>query len=108
MTENEGSVDILCRYRLKPGKEEAFAELLARHWPTLKELDLATDEPARILRAGDHAGNVAFIEMFAWKTPDSSQTAHETPEVMRLWEPMGALCEDMEFWEVRAFATDGE
>jgi hypothetical protein len=21
---------------------------------------------------------------------------------MQLWEPMGALCEDMEFWEVEA------
>lgn len=105
MTESAGSVDVLCRYRIKPGMEEEFSEILARHWPVLKELGLATDEPARILRAGDKAGNVAFVEMFAWKTGDSAQTAHETPEVMRLWEPMGSLCEDMEFWEVGAFGA---
>ena len=44
------------------------------------------------------AGNVAFVETFAWKSDDAARTAHETPEVMRLWEPMGALCADMEFW----------
>lgn len=103
MPESNGSVDILCRYRIKPGKEEDFAELLSRHWQVLHDVGLTTDEPARILRASDKAGNVAFVEMFEWKTEDSAQTAHETPEVMRLWEPMGSLCEDMEFWEVGAF-----
>lgn len=97
------SVDVACRYRVKPGKEEAFAELLARHWAVLHESGLATDEPARLLRGADHAGNVAFIELFSWKTQDSAQTAHETPQVMQLWEPMGALCDDMEFWNVCAF-----
>ena len=93
-------VDILCRYRVKPGKDTEFQALLTGHWKVLHDLGLATDEPARLLRAGDKAGNVAYIEQFSWKTPDSAQTAHETPAVMQLWEPMGALCDDMEFWEV--------
>ena len=102
MSENHGSVDTLCRYLVKPGKEQEFTEILARHWRTLRDAGLATGEPARLLRAEDKAGNVAFIEMFAWKDGNSAQTAHETPEVMRLWEPMGALCQDMEFWSVQA------
>ena len=105
MTDTTDAVDVLCRYRVKPGKEEQFAGYLARHWSVLHDLGLATDEPARILRAGDKAGNIAFVERFAWRSGDSAQTAHETPEVMRLWEPMGSLCEDMEFWEVTAFAA---
>ena len=102
MPQNDGPVDILCRYHVKPGKQQEFKDLLARHWHTLNDAGLATDEPARLFRAKDKAGNIAFIEMFSWKTGESAQTAHETPEVMRLWEPMGALCQDMEFWDVQA------
>ena len=100
--QNDGPVDMLCRYLVKPGMEQELADLLARHWHTLHDAGLATKDPARLFRAEDKAGNVAFIERFAWKTGESAQTAHETPEVMRLWEPMGALCQDMEFWHVQA------
>ena len=102
MPQADGPVENLCRYLVKPGKEQAFADLLARHWDTLHDAGLATDEPARVLRASDKAGNIAFIEIFSWKDGDCSQTAHETPEVMQLWEPMGAHCQDMEFWHVEA------
>ncbi len=95
-------VPVLCRYRLKPGKELEFGELLRKHWPTLHDLGLVTDEPAALERATDQAGNTAFIERFRWKTPAAIGSAHESVEVMTLWEPMGALCEDMEFWHVEA------
>ena len=93
-------VPVLCRYRVKPGKQQEFESLLTEHWRMLADVDLVTDEPARLMRAGDLAGNVAYIEMFSWASAEAVQTAHETPEVMRLWEPMGALCEDMEFWHI--------
>ncbi len=96
----DGPVQTLCRYLIKPGREQQFKEVLDRHWQTLHDAGLTTDEPARVYRGEDKAGNVAFIEMFSWKTGDSAQTAHETPAVMRLWEPMGAFSEDMEFWHV--------
>lgn len=102
MPPNDGPVENLCRYLVKPGKEQAFADLLARHWETLHSAGLATAEPARVFRATDKAGNIAFIEMFSWKDRGCIETAHETPEVMQLWEPMGALCQDMEFWHVEA------
>ncbi len=94
-------VETLCRYLVKPGMEREFQSILARHWKTLHEAGLATEQPAQLLRADDKAGNVAFIEIFHWRTADSAQMAHETPAVMRLWEPMGALCRDMEFWHVQ-------
>ena len=102
MTPPDHPIQILCRYRLKPGREQEFAQLLTRHWPRLFELGLTSDQPARLLRGSDKAGNVAYIERFAWKSASSVASAHESPEVMKLWEPMGALCEDMEFWEVSA------
>ncbi|MDA7980058.1 MAG: hypothetical protein MPJ50_14925 [Pirellulales bacterium] len=94
-------VPVMCRYRVKPGQDTAFEEILRRHWQTIHDLGLTTDEPARLWRADDMAGNVAYFESFSWRKGDSAQTAHETPGVMRLWEPMGALCEDMEFWNVK-------
>lgn len=95
-------VDVLCRYRVKPGKEREFQQLLAGHWKVLHTAGLSTDEPARLLRAADRAGNVAFVEQFSWKNGASAGMAHETAAVMKVWEPMGALCEDMEFWQVGA------
>ena len=96
-------VEMLCRYRVKSARDNEFQALLVKHWKVLHDAGLATDEPARLLRAADKAGNVAYIEQFSWLTEGSAQTAHETPAVMQLWEPMGTLCEDMEFWEVEAF-----
>lgn len=100
--EPEGAIDMLCRYRVKKGKEADFARLLADHWRTLHRLGLATDRPARVLHCQDKAGNIAFVELFSWKTGNAAHTAHQTPEVMHLWEPMGALCDDMEFWNAHA------
>ncbi len=53
MPRKDGPVENLCRYLVKPGKEQAFADLLARHWDTLHDAGLATDEPARVFRAQD-------------------------------------------------------
>ncbi len=105
MSETNCPVPVLCRYRIKPGKQQEFEDLLTRHWQTLLDVGLVTNEPARLFRADDKAGNVAFVETFSWATEDAAQTAHETTEVMRIWEPMGALCEDMEFWHVRPLGS---
>ena len=92
------AVDNLCRYLVKPGKEQAFLELLERHWDTIHRAGLTTDDPARLVRGTDQAGNVAFIELFSWISPEAIGRAHQDARVMSLWEPMGALCVSMEFW----------
>ncbi len=38
----------------------------------------------------------AVVEMFEWTDDTSSETAHQLPEVMAVWEPMGPLLENME------------
>ena len=86
-------VTVICTYRVKPGEEEAFVGLLERHWPTLRECGLVTDEPARVFRGQEQGGATTFNEIFAWKDERSPTTAHETPQIMAVWEPMGALCE---------------
>ncbi len=106
---------VICRYTLKPGTEAEMLRLLARHWPTLHRAGLVTDEPSRVCRGLPMAARkeaehgtaaTVLVEIFAWKTGHSAERAHERPEVMAIWEPMGALCEAMEFPHFEPVAID--
>jgi hypothetical protein len=97
-------VRMLCTYRLKDGSEADFLRLLDSHWPALRDAGLATGEQAQVFQAKDKAGRTIFIEMFSWNDPDSPGVAHQTPEVMSVWEPMGALTEEMNFWSIEPVA----
>ncbi|MBX3273648.1 MAG: hypothetical protein KF729_25515 [Sandaracinaceae bacterium] len=93
---------VICRYRVKPGRERELEALLARHWPTLHAAGLVTDEPAVVYRAiaseGDrHAAPGTYVEVFSWRDAAAPGLAHELPDVMAVWEPMGAACEAMDF-----------
>lgn len=88
---------VLCIYRVRKGQEQEFQRLLEKHWPTLNSLGLTTAEPAAVLWCEDKMGKSFFAEQFAWKDGSAPETAHHTPAVMAVWEPMGALCEGMEF-----------
>ena len=71
----------------------AFEKLLAKHWPTLRRVGLAADVPSIIYRGSEGAKAPIFVELLNWKDADGAKTAHEFPEVMAVWEPMGKLCE---------------
>jgi hypothetical protein len=89
----------ICTYRVKPGARDRFIELLRKHWPALRDAGLATATPALYFEAevgGDSRHNesgTTFVEIFSWSSPDAPQLAHNTPAVMAVWEPMGALVE---------------
>ncbi|HTG72802.1 MAG TPA: hypothetical protein VMB70_03500 [Terriglobia bacterium] len=83
----------LCIYRVKPGSEAAFRGLLGKHWPTLRRLGLAADDPSIIYQGMEKPGAPLFVELLTWKDAEAPNTAHELPEVMAVWEPMGMLCE---------------
>lgn len=90
----------ICQYKVKPGKEAEMEVLLAKHWPALHGAGLADDTPPQIFKGlpdKDHGAASMYIEIFAWKDASGPQLAHQTPEVMAVWEPMGAICEHMEF-----------
>ena len=101
-------VRMLCVYRVKDGKDAEFLRLLEKHWPTLRGVGLVTAEPAQVLRAADRAGRAVFVETFSWKDAESPNVAHQTPEVMSVWEPMGALADEMDFWAVEPVAMSFE
>jgi hypothetical protein len=84
---------VICIYRVRPGREDEFQRLLARHWPTLRELGLASDAAPRHFRGAEQSGRPLFVEIFEWADAGVAGTAHEHPQVMAIWEPMDALTE---------------
>ena len=112
---NDHPETVICRYALKPGAEPEMLRLLARHWPTLHRAGLVTDTPPLVFRGLPSTadkeqrhgkGAAVLIEIFAWKNAKSAESAHQSPAVMAIWEPMGALCQAMEFPHFEAVALD--
>jgi quinol monooxygenase YgiN len=89
-----GPSTVICTYRVKEGKEEAFVELLKKHWPTLNRLGLVSGDNPQFFRGVDQSNKTYFVEIFSWKDAKAPETAHHSPEVMSVWEPMGALVEE--------------
>ena len=105
MTDKHLALNI-CRFKVKPGKQAEMEALLARHWPALHKAGLVTDRKPQIYRGlpsakpgGQHGAEGVYIEMFEWRDPSAIDTAHQLPAVMAVWEPMGAICEEMDFPE---------
>ncbi len=95
-------VAVIVTYRLKKGTEAQFVPLLKKHWPTLDQLGLVTKEKPKIWRAENKRspGAVSYVELFHWKDAASPDVAHQTPDVMKIWEPMGPILESMEILHV--------
>jgi hypothetical protein len=89
-------VKTLVTYYPKEGKENELLEMVQKHWPALSGTGLVTDEPAVVYRAWDkRSGKPHFVEIFSWRDEQASSLAHQTPEVMAVWEPMKPLLETM-------------
>ena|SRR5215472_1263424 len=95
---------VICTYHVKPGKEAEFQRILAKHWPALHKAGLVTDDRPlhykglKSDRPDKHGGDErTFVEIYAWKDEQASGKAHQSPEIMAVWEPMGALCDRMSF-----------
>ena len=83
----------LCIYRVKPGAEPSFRELLAKHWPALRRVGLAADVASTVYEGTEGENQPLFVELLHWQDAEGPNHAHELPEVMAVWEPMGQLCE---------------
>lgn len=86
---------VIAIYRVRADKEAAFLELLRQHHPTLVAQGLATREPPVVYRSLEEGGGgPTLYEIFTWVDGDAAGVAHETPEVMRIWEAMGTMVEE--------------
>lgn len=45
---------------------------------------------------GEEKGGAFYVDIFSWRDSSAPDEAHHTPEVMKIWERMGALVEDRE------------
>lgn len=97
----QAPVTNIVTYVPKPGKEAELLALVKKHEPALRKVGLVTAEPFKVWKAFDiRKERVAFIEYFQWKDGFASDTAHQTPEVMAVWEPMGPVLEELTICEV--------
>jgi hypothetical protein len=102
----ERPVTVICRYTVKPGREGELMQLLERHWPALHRAGLVTDDRPLYFRGvpdteaseeSHGASSGVIVEIFSWKNEQASELAHQSPQIMSIWEPMGAACAQMEF-----------
>lgn len=99
----QAPVSNIVTYVPKPGCEAELLALVKKHEPALREVGLVTAEPFKVWRAFDiRKHRVAFIEYFQWKNGEASDIAHQTPEVMAVWEPMGPVLEELTICEVES------
>ena len=88
-------------YVPKPGKEAELLALVKKHEPALRKVGLVTSEPFQLWKAFDiRKQRELYIEHFVWKDGHASDVAHQTPEVMAIWEPMGPVLEELTICEV--------
>ena len=97
----EAPVTNIVTYVPKQGKEAELLDLVRKHEPALRTVGLVTSEPFQLWKAYDiRKKRVQFIEYFVWKDGNSSDVAHQTPEIMAVWEPMGPVLEELTICEV--------
>jgi len=86
-------------YRPKAGKLGELEAILKRHGGVLRKTGLITDQPVRLFRGTDirkpEAG-AFLVEEFYWRDGSAADTAHQTPEVMAVWETMGPHLDTMQ------------
>jgi quinol monooxygenase YgiN len=84
-----GGVVVVVAYRPRPGKEDLLLQLTKEHVPILRGQGLATERPVCAMRAADGT----ILEVFEWTSQAAIESAHQNPEVQKLWERYGEVCE---------------
>lgn len=83
-----GKIAIAC-YRPKPGMNDRLIQLTREHVPRLRARGLATDRAPIAMVAAD--GTV--IEVFEWVSDAAIASAHQDPEVQRMWQEYAQVCD---------------
>jgi hypothetical protein len=96
-TPSSAPVHRLVIYRPRPGKLAEIEAIVSRHGSVLRGCGLITDDAVRVYRGTDlrKPDQVFVVEEFFWRDEASSNVAHQTPEVMAVWETMGPHLDDL-------------
>ncbi len=79
----------IAAFRPRPGKEADLLQVIADRLPLLRRLGLATDRAEVLMRSADGV----IIQVSEWAGADAIRVAHETPEVLALWDRFEACSE---------------
>jgi len=83
---------VIVEYQVLDGQLPAFTELLTRHYPTLRELGLATETPPQYFVGAEQPGKpTPVVEIFEWSSPNAPMTAHTHPALSAIWERMAQM-----------------
>ena len=82
---------VLITYRVKPGNEAEFEQVLAEAWKTYRTEKLVFASPHIITRDKDAGGKPRFVEIFTWVS--ASAPDHAPDSVKKIWGQMTSLCE---------------
>jgi hypothetical protein len=85
----DGTVMALATYKPKAGQEETLMELVKKHVPILRELQLATKRDNFIATSK----NGTVIEVFEWTSTNAINAAHQHPAVADIWEKMTLIAD---------------
>ncbi len=80
---------VIAMYRPKEGKLTELEALVKKHFSTLKEYGLTTEQAPFIGRSGDGS----ILEIFEWASRSAAEKAHDHPAVAKIWEAMAVVCE---------------
>jgi hypothetical protein len=97
-SDSKDPVHRLVIYRPRPGSLAALEAIVAQHGPVLRKIGLITDAPVRLYRGTDLRkpdDGPFLVEQFVWRDGQAANVAHQTPEVMAVWETMGPHLADM-------------
>lgn len=85
----DGTVLAIATYKPKPGQETALLELVKKHLPALRELQLATNRNNFLARSTDGT----LIEVFEWTSVKAIEAAHHHPAIGDIWEKMTLMAD---------------
>jgi hypothetical protein len=76
----------------KAGAEQALADVIARHYETVRRLDMLHDGAVHVtLRGADEGDRPYFVEILTWRDGSVPDTAPKA--VLAIWNEMQALVE---------------
>jgi hypothetical protein len=86
-----GPETMLVTYRVRPGSEMEFEQVLAQAWTIYRKERLVHAWPHVIVRDKDGLGGTSFVEIFSWV--DHEAPDHPPKPVQDIWARMTSLCE---------------
>jgi hypothetical protein len=78
----------IAAFKPKPGREMELLRVIADRLPLLRRLGLATGREHILMRSREGV----IVEVSEWISDEAINKAHQTPEVLALWERFDACC----------------